>query len=79
MKYYGIIPIFIFDGKPPPEKRATIEKRKTKKAEAENEYNLLKKKLEGVHDTRFKKILESKIIKLQRDFIRIKNREIRFI
>ena len=77
LKYYGITPIFIFDGKPPPEKRITIEKRKTKKAKAETEYNLLKKKLEGVHDARLKKILESKIIKLQRDFIRIKNREIR--
>ena len=77
LKYYGITPIFIFDGKPPPEKRITIEKRKTKKAKAETEYNLLKKKLEGVHDARLKKILEYKIIKLQRDFIRIKNREIR--
>ena len=77
LKYYGITPIFVFDGKPPPEKRATIEKRKTKKAEAETEYNTLKKKLEGVYDTRLKKIIESKIIKLQRDFIRIKNREIR--
>ena len=38
---YNIIPIFIFDGKPPTEKKALLQKRKEDKKEAENEYNIL--------------------------------------
>jgi len=45
-RYYNIIPIFIFDGKPPPEKRELLQKRKADKKHAENEYNNLKNKLE---------------------------------
>ena len=43
---YNIIPIFVFDGKPPPEKRELLQKRKDNKQEAENEYNKLKNTLE---------------------------------
>jgi 5'-3' exonuclease len=43
---YNIIPIFIFDGKPPPEKRDLLQKRKEDKQEAEEEYNKLKESLE---------------------------------
>ena len=45
-RYYNIIPIFIFDGKAPPEKREILQKRKEDKQEAEKEYNNLKKTLE---------------------------------
>ena len=44
-RYYNIIPIFIFDGKPPAEKKALLAKRRENKQNAENEYNNLKKKL----------------------------------
>jgi len=43
--HYHIIPIFIFDGKPPPEKKELLEKRRKDKKEAEFEYNKLKKQL----------------------------------
>jgi len=43
---YNIIPIFVFDGKPPPEKRELLQKRKEDKQEAEEEYNKLKESLE---------------------------------
>lgn len=43
---YNILPVFIFDGKPPPEKNALLQKRKEDKVEAEEEYNRLKSKLE---------------------------------
>jgi flap endonuclease-1 len=45
-RHYNIIPIFIFDGKPPPEKRELLQKRKQDKQEAEEEYNKLQKSLE---------------------------------
>lgn len=45
-RHYNIIPIFVFDGKPPPEKRELLQKRKEDKQKAENEYNKLKNILE---------------------------------
>jgi flap endonuclease-1 len=45
-RQYNIIPIFIFDGKPPTEKKALLQKRREDKKEAEKEYNILKQKLE---------------------------------
>jgi flap endonuclease-1 len=46
-RYYNIIPIFIFDGKPPAEKKELLKKRRTEKKDAENEYNQLKNKLDS--------------------------------
>jgi 5'-3' exonuclease len=45
-RQYNIIPIFIFDGKPPTEKKALLQKRREDKKAAEKEYNILKQKLE---------------------------------
>jgi flap endonuclease-1 len=45
-RQYNIIPIFVFDGKPPTEKKALLQKRKEDKKAAEKEYNILKQKLE---------------------------------
>jgi len=44
--YYKIIPIFIFDGKPPNEKKECIQKRMECKKKAETEYYDLKKQVE---------------------------------
>ena len=49
-RHYNIIPIFIFDGKPPPEKKDLLIKRKEDKHEAEKEFNRLKKTLELNYD-----------------------------
>ena len=46
-RHYNIIPIFIFDGKPPCEKRGLLIKRREDKREAEEEYYRLKKLLEN--------------------------------
>ena len=40
-RMYNIIPVFIFDGKPPAEKRELLRERKEKKREAEERYNQL--------------------------------------
>jgi 5'-3' exonuclease len=45
-RHYNIIPIFIFDGKPPPEKRALLIKRKEDREEAQQEYEKLKTHLD---------------------------------
>jgi len=45
-RHYKIIPIFIFDGKPPSEKKELLIKRQINKKESEEEYKNLKKQLE---------------------------------
>ena len=47
-KQYNITPIFVFDGKPPEEKKELIDKRREKRKEAEVEYNQLKQMLTHV-------------------------------
>jgi 5'-3' exonuclease len=46
--YYKIIPIFVFDGKPPPEKKDLLIQRREEKVSAEKEYILLKNKIENL-------------------------------
>jgi 5'-3' exonuclease len=46
-RQYDIIPIFIFDGKPPPEKRELLQKRQEDKTAAKNEWHKLKGQLEN--------------------------------
>jgi hypothetical protein len=47
-RHYNIIPIFIFDGKPPPEKKALLLKRKEDREYAQLEYNKLTLQLESI-------------------------------
>lgn len=44
-KHYKIIPIFIFDGKPPDEKRKLLHQRYMEKKRASDKYNIMKDKL----------------------------------
>ena len=44
-RHYNVIPIFVFDGKPPIEKKELLAKRRKDKKEAEDEYNRLKYEL----------------------------------
>jgi flap endonuclease-1 len=50
-RHYNIIPVFIFDGKPPEEKKELLKKRKEDKISAQTEYNELKAKLETIGNT----------------------------
>ena len=77
-KFYNITPIFVFDGKPPPEKTKTLEKRKEKKDLAEKKYNELKKRMElSSLSKRDKSAVQSKMKVLEKNFIRLKNWEVR--
>ncbi len=68
-RYYNIIPIFIFDGKPPPEKRELLLKRREDKEFAQNEYNKLKTLLESSDDFFEKQELSSAMDQLKKQFI----------
>jgi len=75
-RHYNITPIFIFDGKPPPEKKELLQKRKANKLEAKNEYYKLKELLDNVDqvDTIEKQDIISSMDQLKKQFVFI-NRE----
>lgn len=75
MLHYNIIPVFIFDGKPPSEKKELIEKRKMDKKIAEEKYNQLKRMMQDesirLDPVRLAEIkLEMELLKKQ--FVRIR-------
>jgi 5'-3' exonuclease len=77
LRYYEIVPVFIFDGKPPPEKKVLLQKRKEDKQEAEKEYNQLKKQLENktIDDVEKQEVVNNMDI-LKKKFIHIGKTEI---
>ena len=63
-RHYEIIPIFVFDGKPPVEKRELLYQRRLQKREAETKYLELKEELEkqisdGIENAEIQKELDS--------------------
>ena len=70
LRKYGIIPIFVFDGKPINLKNATIQERRNNKIKAEEEYTEL---IAQYKDKRMCKKVYDKMKKLKRSMIRITN------
>jgi flap endonuclease-1 len=77
-RYYDIIPIFIFDGKPPIEKKEVLIKRSQEKKEAEEEFNKLKSILTNNSniDNDEKQELVNNMDLLKKKFIRISKNDI---
>ena len=90
-KKYRITPVFVFDGKPPIEKKDLLEKRKTEKDHAERIYNELKTQLNNISsiadtammdnaDVREKKQeLMNEMDTLKKRFVRIKPQDIQSV
>jgi 5'-3' exonuclease len=76
-RHHNIIPVFIFDGKPPPEKKELLKKRQEDKALAKNEFNKLKEQLElnEVTDEEKQEIIVS-MDQLKKQFVYIKYEKI---
>lgn len=77
-RYYNIIPIFIFDGKPPAEKNELIKQRIQYKNEAKDEYNVLKTKLEieSTMNDNEKQELINQMDNLKKKFVFVKKNDI---
>jgi flap endonuclease-1 len=75
-RHYNIIPIFIFDGKPPPEKKALLIKRKENRDDAQKEYNNLKKQLELKDNEDEKQDIISTMDQLKRQIVQINKEKI---
>jgi len=72
-RHHNIIPIFIFDGKPPPEKKELLMKRKEDKQEAQKEYEKLQKSLDNnaEFDDSEKQEIVATMDQLKKQFIHI--------
>jgi len=79
---YNIIPVFIFDGKPPKEKKELLIQRKAEKMEAETKYNELKQQLEVATqhaDKTEKEDILTEMETLKKKFIRLRDADIQSI
>jgi flap endonuclease-1 len=80
-KYYNIIPIFIFDGRPPTEKKELLLQRREEKTRAEKEFMVLKKTLENnidIEETERQEIINNMDI-LKKKFIHISREKIQTV
>ena len=73
LRLNNIIPLFVFDGKPPKEKDDLLRERKQNKKKAEEKYNELKNKLiDGQNEK-----IQEEMIQLKKEFIRLHHTDIK--
>jgi len=75
-RYYNIIPIFIFDGKPPQEKKSLLLKRKEDRVQAQEEFNKLKELLNNTMEYDDKQEIISNMDQLKRQIVQISREKI---
>jgi flap endonuclease-1 len=75
-RYYNLIPIFIFDGKPPPEKGALLKKRREDREYAQEEYDQLKNQLELKENDNEKKDIINAMDQLKKQIVQINKEKI---
>lgn len=76
LRSYNITPIFIFDGKPPPEKKDLLIRRKLEKKQAQEKYKLLEESLTMEISDERREELMLELESLKRQFVRIKEEDV---
>jgi len=75
LKSYHITPIFIFDGKPPPEKWDLLRQRRLDKKIAEQKYNSLQQQLENASKEETNEIMQE-LEQLKKQIVRIRDEDV---
>jgi len=75
LRKYNIVPLFVFDGKPPKEKEELLKERKKNKKIAEEKYTELQNKIINEEIEQNEKI-EEEMNKLKKEFIRLHHTDI---
>jgi flap endonuclease-1 len=75
-RHYNIMPIFIFDGKPPAEKKELLKQRRENKLDAEKEYNRLRGCLEEIADDSEKQEIAANMDSLKKQFVYVNKNHI---
>ncbi len=73
---YNIVPVFVFDGKPPAEKKALLDKRREEKYKAEEKCKILSEKIKTVENIDNIKEIYDEIESLKKKSIRLTSEEI---
>jgi 5'-3' exonuclease len=76
-KEYNITPIFVFDGKPPPEKKALLNRRYLEKKEAENKYAEIQKLISDDLTDQQKEDALKEMEALKKQFIRVREDDVK--
>uniref|UniRef100_A0A6C0IUK7 XPG N-terminal domain-containing protein n=1 Tax=viral metagenome TaxID=1070528 RepID=A0A6C0IUK7_9ZZZZ len=75
-RYYNVIPIFIFDGKPPQEKKALLIKRKEDRVQAIEEFDKLKQLLQNTMEYDDKQEIIANMDQLKKQIVQISREKI---
>jgi len=75
-RHHNITPIFIFDGKPPAEKKELLRQRRENKLDAEKEYNRLRDCLDSIVEDSHKQEISSNMDSLKKQFIYVNKNHI---
>jgi len=76
LRINNIVPLFVFDGKPPKEKDDLLKERKNNKKIAEDKYNELQNQLNIEHGKENEKIQEE-MTQLKKEFVRLHHTDIK--
>ncbi len=79
-RHYQIIPVFIFDGKIPTEKKELIEERREQKKQAQQEFNILKNKMdsENFDEDEYNNI-QNKMDELRKQFVYLTKKDFEIV
>jgi len=78
-RYFNIIPIFIFDGKAPTEKKELLQQRADSKNAAREEFNALKQQLVDITDNDDKQEITNAMDLLKKQFVTISKSQIQLV
>lgn len=73
--YYDIVPVFIFDGAPPTEKKELLEKRQIQKQNAKKEYNSIIDSLKDQEKVEYSPSVQYQLNRLQKKFVRLSKQD----
>ena len=76
---YNIIPIFVFDGVAPIEKKELLKERREKKIQAEEKYNEIRSQMSEIKDADEKADMELELVKLKKEFVRVRDTDIKMV
>ena len=76
---YNIIPIFVFDGVAPIEKKELLKERREKKIQAEEKYNEIQSQMLEIKDADEKADMELELVKLKKEFVRVRDTDIKMV
>ncbi len=79
LRQFSVVPLFVFDGKPPPEKQHELDERKQRKEEAKQEYNSVLQKYEKEENPRKRMALKTTLENLKRQFVKVTHDDIEVV